>query len=168
MFKSCLPTIANGCSETQLHEQQQANHVVAVIINRCCHMFFVAIGIWLDSAEWPFFEHDGFIPNEIVAVPIDHVARCGTRLLAFERLLSYVRASSTAHMFVTRMPPPPMKSQVRPSVLATIFRFRVVHLFLWRGRTRQTSPYSLCAECAAGSLRASSAGRSGRSATGGA
>ena len=36
------------------------------------------------------------------------------------------------------------------------------------GRSRQTSPYSLCAECAAGCLRASSAGRSGRSATGGA
>ena len=39
---------------------------------------------------------------------------------------------------------------------------------VWRGRNRQTSPYSLCAECAAGSLRTSSAGSSGRSATGGA
>ena len=45
-----------------------------------------------------------------------------------------------------------------------------VNRILWivcGGRTRQTSPYSLCAECAAGSLRASSAG-SVRSATGGA
>ena len=42
-------------------------------------------------------------------------------------------------------------------------------LFLCGARTRQASPYSRCTECAAGcSLRASSAGRSGRSATGGA
>ena len=43
----------------------------------------------------------------------------------------------------------------------------VVVVGVWRGGTRQTSPYSLCAECAAGcSLRPSSAGGSGRSAAG--
>ena len=36
---------------------------------------------------------------------------------------------------------------------------------LWRGRTRQISPYSLWAECA-GCLRTSSAGGNGRSAAG--
>ena len=40
--------------------------------------------------------------------------------------------------------------------------------FVCGGRTRQICPYSLCAECAAGCPRASSAGRSGRSATRGA
>ena len=61
IFKSCLPTIANGFSETQLREQQQANHVVAEITNRCCHMFFVAIGIWLDPGEWPLFSMMGVV-----------------------------------------------------------------------------------------------------------
>ena len=43
----------------------------------------------------------------------------------------------------------------------------LVHVPMWRGGTRQTSPYPLCAECAAGcSLRTSSAGGSGRSAAG--
>ena len=38
---------------------------------------------------------------------------------------------------------------------------------MWRGGTRQTSPYSLCAECAAScGLRSSSAAGSGRSAAG--
>ena len=65
--------------------------------------------------------------------------------------------------------PMPYRLNMLMNLFKTNHRFRtnVSLCFLWRGGTRQTSPYSLCAECAAGcSLRTSSAGGNGRSAAG--